>query len=232
MSYADTLMKSTKAAEVIVDRSVCTVISALPFRLNEQKPGLFPIGLFALPPVKKAGDVNVLVVNEGHYFTYIGDGKSIAQYEKATIIAQSIVNDYNNSQLGLDTTSIDPMEHAKPALFFVFGAWTKEQVLERFQEEIELAHIQQNKWFGNLVKQADDDWAKYHQHKMISDLQRFAANSLKLVKEWSNPELVANSSAQCPACKSFIPQDALICNVCRTIVNKKAYDDLGLKQAG
>lgn len=220
-----------KKKEVQVDRSVCTVVSSLPFRLREEKPGLFPIGLYCLPPVKERGDIEVLVVNEGLYYRYIGEGKQVEQYEKAVVIANSVVNDYANAQLGVDFTHEDVADNARPALFWVYGAWSKDEVKANFKTEIEIALKQQNKWFGNLVKIADDDWARYHQHKMISDLQRYAAGALGARKEWLSPEIQANTMDMCPACKSMIPAGAIICQVCRTLINPEAFSKLGLKQA-
>lgn len=229
-SAIDTLLNKRKTVEVQVDRSVCTVVSCLPFQIREQKPGLFPIGLFCLPPAKK--DIEVLVVREGFYFRYIGEGKQIEQYEKAELIARAVVNDFNNAQLGLDLSHEDVEDNAQPGLFWVYGAWEVPDIKAMYADKLALAQKQQTRWFGRLVQIADDDWAKYHQHKMISDLQRYAASALGAPKEWSAPHIVAATMDTCPACRSNIPAGALVCMVCKTVVNPEGYAKLGLKQIG
>ncbi len=232
------LMKSKKAAPASsvfqVDKSVCTVIASLPFRIYEHKPGLFPVGMFTIPAVKTPGDINSIVIKEGFFFRYVGDGKHIEQYEKAESIANSIVNDFINAQLAINIEDADPDLHSKPALFKVFGEWTKEQCLEGFQEEIQLALKQQDGWFRRLVALADDDWNRYHQHKMISDLQRYAAKHLNYSSEWTS--IVTSAAAQitktCPACTMQIPTGALICPVCRTLINPAEFEKLGFKKVG
>jgi hypothetical protein len=229
-TVTELLKKSNKP--LTLDRSICTIIGALPFKIAEQKPGLFPISLFRLPPVTDDKEIKVLVVNEGFYFRYVGDGKSIEQYEKAEVIAQAIVNDYINSQLGIDMSNEEQSNNAKPALIWVYGAHTEADAADLFQEEIELARHQQVNWFKRLVALADDDWNKYRQHKMISDLQRFAAQTLGYKSDWTNIQSIANQPAVCPACRSLIPAEALICNYCRTIIKPNEYAKMGYKQAG
>jgi hypothetical protein len=214
-----------------VDKSVCTVISGVPFRFSESKPGLFPIGLFTIPPVKEIGQINSLIINEGFYFRYVGEGKSIEQYEKAPVIANSVVMDYVNAQIGVNITDFEEDKHARPAIFWVFGSHTNEEARAYFKTEIELALLQQRQWFNALVQIADDDWAKNHMHRGISDLQRYAAHALNLRKEWMNPAAMNAQPDVCPACKSMIPGGALICQICRTIINREAYEKLNLKQA-
>lgn len=228
---ANEIIKNLRVKEITVDKSVCTVVSGIPFRLNELKPGLYPVGLFSLPPARELGKINSLVVKEGFYFRYVGDGKSIEQYEKAEIIANSIVNDYINAQVGVDSSSESPEKQARPALFWVYGEHTDESINELHADKVALALQQQRNWFNTLIKIADDDWNKHHQHKMISDLQRYAADALGTRREWSNINTFNIEPSICPACRSMIPGGSLICQVCRTIIDSVGYEKLGLKRA-
>ena len=216
---------------VILDRSICTVIGALPFKITEQKPGLFPISVFRLPAVSDEKEIKVLVIKEGFYFRYVGEGKSIEQYEKAEVIAGAVVNDYVNAQLGIDLSHEEAEFNSKPALIWVYGAHTEADAADLFQEEIALARHQQINWFKRLVALADDDWNKYHQHKMISDLQRFAAQTLGYKSDWTNVHSINSQPTTCPACRTLIPSEALICQVCRTIIKPNEYAKMGYKQA-
>ena len=235
MNITDQLLKkpaNISNRPLTLDRSVCTVIGALPFKIAEQKPGLFPISLFRLGSVSNDKEIRVLTINEGFYFRYVGDGKSIEQYEKAEVIASAVVNDYCNAQLGLDMSHEEPELNSKPAIIWVYGDHNEKDAADLFQEEIALARRQQVNWFQRLSALADDDWNKYRQHKMISDLQRFAAQTLGYKSDWTNIHTINNQPATCPACRTMIPQEALICNVCRTIIKPNEYAKMNYKQAG
>jgi hypothetical protein len=232
MDVKNLIKKPENKAPKTVDRSVCTIISGLPFRLREEKPGLFPIGMFMIPPVKKIGDINTLIVREGFYFRYVGDGKSIEQYEKAESIARSIVNDYSNSQLGIDISDEDISRHARPAIFYVYGELTNEDALYECAAEIELAIQQQMRWFERLVQLADDDWQKTHMHKGISDLQRYAAKALDVRRDWSGMITEQPKQENCPACGTMVNAGVLVCSACRTIIRPKEFKEAGFATVG
>jgi hypothetical protein len=224
------LMDGKKKSQLVLDRSICTLIGALPFKIAEQKPGLFPISMYRMDAAKE-NEIKTLIVQEGFYFRYVGDGKHIEQYEKAEVIANAIVNDYCNAQLGVDTSHDEPELNARPALIWVYGAHEMKDAVDLFQGEIILARQQQINWFKRLVAIADDDWNKYRQHKMISDLQRFAAQHLGYKSDWTNIQSIMSQPVTCPACRSLISDEALICNICRTVIKPNEYAKMGYKQA-
>ncbi len=65
---------------------------------------------------------------------------------------------------------------------------------------------------------------------MITDIQRFAAKSLNLQREWSvEPEPV--SVVKCPACNSLIETTAIVCKHCKAIIKPEEAKKLGISFA-
>jgi len=73
---------------------------------------------------------------------------------------------------------------------------------------------------------ADDDWEKSRQHKFISDIQRYAAKSLKLVRPWIISTITDQGLIKCVACQSNIDSKAIICPNCRCIIDMDKYKTL------
>ena len=200
-----------------------TVVSFLPWKVEATKPGVIP-DTYTIPAAvgKFPG---VLVVENAASPLYLdGDRGSIRQPILCTELAQAIVNDYNSAFLGVDIDT-------HPALFWVEGGWNASEITEKFKAECEKAKKSQNQWFLRLIKLADDDWAKFHQHKMITDVQRFAAKTLGLNREWAvEPEPV--TMIKCPACTTLLEDTAIVCKNCKVILKAEEAKRLGLVFAG
>jgi len=193
--------------------SVATIISLVPFPINEFKPQMDPeyIHIPADPP---DGFVVHHVKTSGFPY-YVGEGKNIRIPEPSEAFAESIVNDYKIAQIGLS-------EGAAPGIFYVEGQHTKESIKK---DEVILSLIlaakkQQIKWFENLVKLADDDWAKTRQHALISDLQRHAARTLNVERDWMFAPSMDGANLRCPACTSIVPNQAIVCPNCKCILDE------------
>lgn len=164
----------------------------------------------------KDKDFEILLIDDGIDAVYAGDGKHVERIELGENIAENLRGMLCNSQLGLG-------ENACPGVFFVKGECTKEQIKEKYSKELAHAKLQQLNWYRNLVREADDVWAKFHQHRMISDLQRFAANCLQLKnRDW----MAANFDViNCPACGANLPNaEVTVCKECRTIINPVEHE--------
>jgi hypothetical protein len=153
---------------------------------------------------------------------------SIPVFSPSDEVARSICEDYIKARSGQGITP----GIAEPGLFFVDGEYKdKKDILVVHKELIDAARDRQRQWFINLVELADDEWNKYHLHRSISDMMRFAANFLGLEREW-NVEAKADSIQFCPACKMTIQTGAIICGNCRTVIDKDAYKKAGFQPAG
>jgi hypothetical protein len=206
-----------------VDKS--TIVSIIPFPVNEAKPGLYP-GHFRIEAAK-ADDFEFLVVGRSVHYVYVDmDRGSLTVPTPSDEVARSICDDYSRAQLAYH------IGDSEPGIFWIPGEYKdKKAILTIASDKIAAARILQRNWYMRLVAIADDEWNKYHTHKMISDLQRHAAKTLGLEREWNIQATVA-STVFCPACRATMNVGATVCSSCRTIVNPEAYKKAGFAQAG
>jgi hypothetical protein len=191
----------------------CTVCSMVPFAIREPyKPGLHP-GTFPMAP--SVNNEPVLTIIKGcTRAQYDENFKQIPMPVPDDVVAGSVVDDYILSQ---SYTSPDE----RPALFWVSGEWSVADFKKNFAKEMATALEKQTAWFRKLVKVADDEWQRFHQHKMISDLQRTAAGMLNYKREWL--EDTADMITKCQACQSLISTQAAVCPACKCILNAEKY---------
>jgi hypothetical protein len=153
-----------------------TVVSILPAKVNEEKPGLYP-GTFQIPAAKD-GDFNILHVGVSHYIVYLDSSRgSLRVPELGSKIARSIVEDFIKAQIGVE-------DGREPGLFWVEGHLTKEEILAKHKDLLEQAKEKQKNWFTALVMLGDDNWVRYGTHSAISGVQITAAKSLGHKAEW------------------------------------------------
>ena len=199
------------------DKSACTLVSLIPFELREEKPGVFP-SLYVIPSAKEK-DFELLIIEEATSTMYVGlDKGNIVMPLKAEQVAKAIVRDYCIAQLAY-------ADDAMPGLFWVYGRQDKKSILIEHAKELAEARRKQINWFMALTRMADDDWAKHRRHATISRLQRFACNSLKMVREWAN-EPKQEDIKNCPGCMTQVHPLAVICAACRTVIDPEAYKKL------
>ncbi len=199
-----------------------TVVSFLPWALNELKPGLIP-EMYYIPPAKN-GIPGVLHIRDAKSNLYVRDGKTYPITHPAEEVANALIGDYCNAQL-------QGGEDAKPAMFWVLGKWSGEEILTKFKAEVDAAKAKQNVWFLRLIRLADDDWARFGQHRMITDLQRYAARSLgQLNKPWMH-NLEPTEFVKCPACATLVDINAAICQNCGYVTNKEKATSLGIQDS-
>lgn len=188
-----------------------SIISIVPFKVVRQMPGMFPSYLEIEPGSPE--EPRILVVDDGKYYRYVLDGQSVQLPEFGPQIAKSFVNDYITAQLGRS-------DDAYPGLFWIEGVVQAADLKSKYKKELDSCKAAQDKWFRNLVKMADDDWQRHHQYKVISDLQRHAARSLNLVREWI--DVVAEDRKNCPACGIELKLLTPICFNCKAILDPVA----------
>lgn len=197
-----------------------TIVSYLPYPVCEKKPSVIPEEYRIAASDCKTP--TTLVIETAKSILYRGfDQPNFPISIPAEEMAEDIIKSFSASVLGYSDT-------AKPGLFWVPGVVYAKDVEKLFPEKVIEAKKLQNRWFLILVKMADDDWARYKQHKMITDIQRLAAKSLGLsTKEWLvMPDPV--QMVKCPACFSFIEEGTVKCKYCGAILDMKKASELGL----
>lgn len=198
-----------------------TVVSLIPWHLRELKPGLIPEEYY-IPPAKD-GQPSVLHIKDAKSNLYVRDGKTYPITHPAEEVANALINDYCVAQLQY-------AEDAKPAIFWVLGKYSKDEIVTKFKKELDEAKRKQNAWFMRLIRLADDDWEKFHQHRMITDLQRHAAKSLGLLNKPWMQGIEPLEYVKCPACSTLVDVTAAICQNCHYVVNKEKAKELGISQ--
>lgn len=203
-----------------------TLVSTLPFPLKEDKPGLIPATYRV--PAAKHNEFSFIHISDGYHLMLVPfadeDMPPMKIPDQGEVIANAIIVDYTAACICI---SFDPRangEQAVPGLFFVEGHLYPEDIKKRHADELAKAFLNTNFWFERLVKMADDDWAKTHQHKSIADSQRAACNYLNLQREW-NFTVMDTLKNLCWACKQSVHPDAIICSNCKAVINEVAYKE-------
>jgi len=204
-----------------MDPTKATIVSIVPIKIRIPTPHINP-SIYEIPAAKN-GEVQVLLLAEATYPIYMGEGRSMTNRELAIVVAEQITKQYVGAQLGLG-------DDCQPGVFFVVGSHLAGDIAKRFPEELAVANRQQRNWFAKLVNEGDDCWNKFHRSAAISELQRKACSWLGIEREWNID--VARVIQKCPACKGDLPDGAIVCMSCRTIINATAYKELGFAPAG
>ena len=187
-----------------------TIVNGLPMDVNESKPGFDDPFIV---PGRGIDQFSVTHIRDTACLLYTGDGDNIKFPVTGFDVAKSICRDYALSLYGAE-------EDIRPFLLALEGEFDEEEVEEKFGSVIFAAREMHERWLKRLVMFADDDWGRFKNHQMISDLQRFAARELGLEREWMT---VVESGLICPACMTGYKPGQVICANCRFVLDKDKY---------
>lgn len=200
---------------------ISTVVSILPVKIDESKPGLLP-AQYIIPGVANPfEDVEVLHVLRARFPVYLDENRpALIVPAPSDTVADSICRDYKVSM-----SQYEPGV-AEPGLFWVRGLVSHKDAPFTLVNELLRAREMQLEWFKRLIGEADDDWGKYHMRRMISTVQRLAASALKMDKEWNQDREIERNLAlrPCKFCRADIHAEAIICQFCRGIQDMARYD--------
>ena len=190
-----------------------TIVSVCPFAIREHKPGFAPPS-YVVPEVEGEG-IAVLHVNDGKHMVRLdSDRPPLEIITPAVVVATSVINDYTEAQMSYTAEQ-------GPGLFAVEGHLDAEAIMSLHPSMVQKARDRMDRWFRALVLLADDEWTKFHQHRMITDKQRRAAEFLKIKREWVNPIPKADTMVECPVCLEQVPNRALMCGKCHVAMPGK-----------
>lgn len=203
----------------------CTVVSFIPWELNEEKPGLIP-PRFKIE--KSDGKIPTIThIRKAFHFVYLDETRgSLKANDPSDEVANSICNDFINAQLEVDDV-------AKPGIFWLPGLLFYDEIAKKYKERLDAVKEGQRRWFLNICRIADDDWNRYHKHNSVSDFQRTAARMLGWdPKEhlWMDPEVVQKpfegKTTRCLACNTELEGEPVICKACGCILRPSEYDKM------
>jgi hypothetical protein len=206
-----------------------TIVSTLPFVLTERKPGQIP-HYYEIAAAPTRETLGITHVGDAWFPELIPftDDKAPARrvHIPAEGVAEGICTDYIGASLAAQFDPLDNGAMRLPGIFWVHGVLTGSQVLEIEPFKVKQAKLNTIAWFEALVKLADDAWQKFHQHIMITDLQRRAASYLGFKdREWNVNVIEALAAqASCPSCMSAVNKGAIICFNCKYILDKVKYE--------
>lgn len=216
-----------------------TVVSIYNKRIHELKPTIQP-GEFIIEPGTYEKPT-ILVVGPSSWWKdtdpYTVSSPLLEIPVSSIEIARSIVQDYCNGIVACN------MNDVMPGLFYVPGEFTVADILSGKKTKIGATEIslkvlldrsnaRQRKWFEVLVNIADNLWTRTNGNPIsISDDMKMAATELGLRdKEWLATSIITHEMIRCVACGAMRDPKFPICGACHTIIDKKAYDTLNLKQ--
>jgi hypothetical protein len=201
------------------DRS--TVVSIVPFEINEYKPGLNPPSFF-FEKCEDPTEPVCLIIEPNWFYVPVPDHpqKNFRIEVNSESLADSICRDFLNSQLARDTDS-----DAEPGIFWVPEAATPSIINGNYREELNHAKARQERWFIALVKMADDDYERTRRHETISDFQRHAARALNLERPWilDSTTIKRSATKTCPVCTAQVLAESIVCPTCKAILDEQKY---------
>jgi hypothetical protein len=208
-----------------------TVVSVFPHTVKTSLP-LLP----SYYEVEEAGpeDPKILVVGTAINDVYVGEGRGQFGQDRTIMrvpvpadqLAHAIVSDYISGMQGVVLPDI------VPGLFWVPGKQTVETIKSLHGAELLAVVARQHNWFKELVKLADDDWMRYKQHKMLSDLQRKAATLLKVDRPWLFEAEITAALSECPSCFEKVHPQAMVCKHCNYVLDAKRFERSKFASAG
>ena len=199
--------------------TVATIVSLFPLEVVEKKP-LIP-SVYQLDASRSDSEPEILTVREGIFHVYLDEYRGMMTIKTPAItVAESVVRDFMDSQYMAE-------EIARPALFCLPGEWTLNELLANNEQQarMEAEVRKQYEWFKRLILVADDEWSKFHQHRMITEVQKIAAMRLRLNREWA-VEYTPENNIDCPACGVLINRKVAVCKDCGCIINAELYNSL------
>lgn len=201
-----------------------TIVSIYPRAIIETKctiqPGIFEINAGA--PDAPA----VLVVGSSSWWKELEDNQPLLEIPiGSVVIAKSVCDDYMNGLIGCN------MGDCKPGLFWLEGAHTSKEVLEKYKAYVDDAIQKQKNWYMRLCEMADALWATSNGNpRSIDTNMKLAARALNFnEKPWLKDYQLA-SLQQCPACGNLRNPKFPVCPHCKAI-DMKHPDAGGLKFA-
>lgn len=221
---SDLNRRTVRAPVNPLDKS--TVVSIFPKRIDEIKPTVQP-GRFIIEP-GTYDKPSLLLVTPSSWWREIDEQQPLLEIPVSSIqMAESIVVDYCNGLLGCN------MNDSMPGIFVIPGDHNIDKVKKDFKGLLDKARDNQTRWYRELVKIADTLWSRTNGNPLsIGDDMRLAAQELGIKdKPWMQ-DFSTVALTNCPACGQLRNNSFPVCANCKTILDRKRFDELGLKMAG
>jgi hypothetical protein len=196
-----------------------TIFSICPTPIFETKPGIYP-GTFKIAGCIDDSKPERLLIGSSHHLMTVGGRKQPVRIETAShVIAASIVRDFLESK-------INAIPGQCPGIAWVHGNISVSEFIIKHKDVHDRMKDDQKHWFLKLCKDTDNDWAKYHNHRVVVDEAKFAAKLFGLKPEWLTTEEVSLNFINCPSCSTPNNTANAVCTNCRCILNEDKFKSL------
>lgn len=197
-----------------------TVVSIFPRDVKYENHTIQP-GKFFIPKGSFSNPSTLVVGGSSWWKEMDYDQHDLEIPQSSLQVADSIVKDYCNGLLACN------MGDCMPGLFYIPGDNSVERIKTEFQGLLIKAKVVQDKWFQELVKMADVDWARTNGNPLsISDLSRIAVQELQLKdKAWMR-DFNTLEMKNCQFCGHLIRPAFPLCPNCNKVVNQELFDKL------
>ena len=204
---------------------VSTIISIYPRRIVETKLTLYP-SVFVIEPGRYDAP-SVTHIAPSSWWKDVGFEQPLLEIPVPSLqLAESIIRDYTNGLVGANAGD------SKPGLFFVPGRKSVEEIKKECKKELDAAHTHQKTWFTHLARMADALWARSNGNPLVvMDDMRLAAQELQLKNKSWMEDFTTLELTNCPACGFLRNSNFPVCSNCKTILDRKRFDALGLEMA-
>jgi hypothetical protein len=159
-------------------------------------------GTFHIPACPRGQAYALLIVAQRGDALDLGDGRRFPIAISARQIAEDLVQ-----------------ELTPHGVFVCAGA-------RPIPEELEQAAAKRDEYYGRLVFEADQLWARTHNYREISDLHRRAALALALEREWAY--IPQQKMMECPVCAGKIKPNVALCRHCGAVLDAERAAAHGL----
>lgn len=202
----------------------CTIISIYPKQIHEKKITLQP-GEFTIEPGSYENP-SLLLIGPSSWWRDVGEDEPLLEIpHSSAVMAESIIRDWMNGLLaanGVDTG---------PGIFWLPGNVQPNELIGKYKSQLDKAQGNQIRYYQQLVKLSDALWARTNGNPLsVPDDARLACAELQLNREWTQqfarPEVI-----KCIACGSMRNPAYPICPTCKAVVDKSAFEKMGLKFA-
>lgn len=162
-------------------------------------------GSYRIPACAQGQSYSVLQIGSREGVLDVGDGRRFSIPISARAIAEDLIQDLLDHGVFLCATQ-------RPS-----------------EEEVARARSRRDRYYHQLVGEADTLWARGHSFREISDLHRRAAIALGIEREWA---YVPTRMVECPACGEKVKPGVAVCRHCRAILDAEKAGKHGLGPQG
>lgn len=195
-----------------------TVFSIAPYELYETKPGIYP-GTYRIPACTDQSKPQRLVVKSAMHLMQVGGRRKPIRIDTAsTVVARAIVEDNFSAQMW-------SAPNCGPGLAWLFGNISLDDFMDHHKDIYQRMLSDQRNWFLARIKNVDNEWSRFKNHRVVSDIDRFAARALGLEPDWMKTDEMFGFQ-KCTACGTMNDPHNIICSNCRFIFDPKKFAEL------